>query len=164
VPAKAVIALSSSESYAFNEVVQDVAEPYVFSAEGRNVAFVKSLIPAGGPARGGAAGGGYSTVSDLHAFAVALMEGKLVSTATLETMWTDYSGFDTGFYGYGYGFEIYLHPEGRVVGHGGSAPGASARFEMNPETGYIIVVLSNYGSAAPPMAKTLSDLIARVRH
>ncbi len=65
------------------------------------------------------------------------------------------------FYGYGYGFEVYLTPGGRVIGHGGSAPGASARLEMNTQTGYIVVVLSNYGSAAPPIAKRLSDLLAQ---
>src|SRR5690606_20424827 len=112
-------------------------------------------------ARGGPAGGGYSTVADLHRFAVELMEGRIVSPATLEAMWTDYSGFDTGFYGYGYGFEVHLGPEGQVVGHGGSAPGASTRLEIDTQTGHIVVVLSNYGSAAPPVAKRISDLLAR---
>ena len=67
-------------------------------------------LRAAPPGRGTAAGGGFSTVLDLHKFAVALIEGKFVSSATLETMWTDFSGFDTGFCGYGYGFEIYQSP------------------------------------------------------
>jgi CubicO group peptidase (beta-lactamase class C family) len=153
--------MTSSESYAFKEVVANVAEPYAFAPHGEKIAFEKSLIPAGAT-RGGPAGGGYSTVADLHKFAVALLEERIVSAATLETMWTDYSGFNTGFYGYGYGFEIYLAPDGRVVGHGGSAPGASARLEINTRTGEIIVVLSNYGTAAVPLAKRLTDLLARV--
>lgn len=167
--------MTDSESYLFNEVVdgeemvEGFASPYDFVPDGLNVAFQKSpfltnpAARATAPGRGGPAGGGFSTVLDLHKFAVALLEGKLVSTETLEAMWADYSGFDTGFYGYGYGFEIYQSPEGRVVGHGGSTVGASGRFEINTRTGYIVVVLSNYGSAAPPIAKRLADLISSVR-
>jgi CubicO group peptidase (beta-lactamase class C family) len=165
--------MSSSESYVFDEVVDGdemaggFATPYDFVADGPSGGFQKSPLLTRPEMRrttprGGAAGGGFSTVLDLHKFAVALLDGSLVSPETLEAMWTDYSGFDTGFYGYGYGFEVYQTPEGRVIGHGGSAPGASASFLINTETGYIVVVLSNYGSAAPPIAKRLTDLMSGV--
>jgi CubicO group peptidase (beta-lactamase class C family) len=167
--------MTSSESYVFNDVVrgdemiEGFAAPYDFAPDGQNVAFQKSPfltrpdLRATPPARGSPAGGGYSTVADLHKFAVALIEGQFVSPATLETMWTDFSGFDTGFYGYGYGFEIYQSPAGRVIGHGGSSLGASGRLEINTRTGYILVVLSNYGTAAVPVAKRLTDLLSSVR-
>jgi CubicO group peptidase (beta-lactamase class C family) len=78
-------------------------------------------------------------------------------------MWMDYSGFTTGFYGYGYGFEVYEDSQGRTVGHGGSAPGVSAILHIRPETGYVIVVLSNYNGAAVPIAKRLSDLVSQTK-
>lgn len=167
--------MTSSESYVFDEVVRGdemaagFAAPYEFAPDGADVGFQKSPFLTrpdlrANPARGTPAGGGFSTVTDLHKFAVALLDGDLASPATLAAMWTDYSGFDTGFYGYGYGFEIYQGPAGRVVGHGGSSVGASGRLEINTDTGYIIVVLSNYGAAAVPVAKRLTDLVARTRN
>jgi CubicO group peptidase (beta-lactamase class C family) len=166
--------MTSSESYMFNDVVRGdemidgFAAPYDFAPQGESIAFQKSpfltrpdlrtTTPRGGPA-----GGGYSTVADLHKFAVALLEGKFVAPATLEAMWTDYSGFDMGFYGYGYGFEVYKSAAGRVIGHGGSSLGASARLDINTDSGYVIAVLSNYGTAAVPLTKRLTDLLAGVR-
>jgi CubicO group peptidase (beta-lactamase class C family) len=166
--------MKSSDSYLFadvvrgEEIIEGFAAPYEFAPEDQGVAFQKSPfltrpdLRAATP-RGTAAGGGYSTVTDLHRFAVALLDGTFVSPATLETMWTDYSGFDTGFYGYGYGFEVYRSSAGRVIGHGGSAPGASARLDINTRTGHIVVVLSNYGAAAVPMTKRLTDIVSSVR-
>jgi CubicO group peptidase (beta-lactamase class C family) len=167
--------MTSSESYVFHEVVRGdemidgFATPYDFAPNGQSVGFQKSPfltrpdLRGAPPGRGSPAGGGFSTASDLHRFAVALLEGKFVSPMTLETMWTDYSGFDMGFYGYGYGFEVYRGPGGRVIGHGGSSLGASARLEINTQTGYVLVVLSNYGTAAVPMTKRLTDLLSGVR-
>jgi CubicO group peptidase (beta-lactamase class C family) len=166
--------MTSSDSYVFNDVVQGddmidgFAAPYEFAPDGQRVGFQKSPfltspdLRAAPPGRGSPAGGGYSTVADLHKFAVALLDGKFVSPATLEVMWTDYSGFNTGFYGYGYGFEVYDTPGGRVIGHGGSAPGASTRLDINTRTGSVVVVLSNYGTAAVPLTKRLTDLLAAV--
>jgi CubicO group peptidase (beta-lactamase class C family) len=168
-------AMTSSESYVYDEVVRgdDIiagfAAPYDFAPDGDNVAFRKSPfltrpdLRSAPPGRGSPAGGGFSTVLDLHKFAVALIEGTFVSPETLETMWTDFSGLDTGFYGYGYGFEIYQSPAGRVIGHGGSTLGASGRLEINTRTGHVVVVLSNYGTAAVPVAKRLTDLLSGVR-
>jgi CubicO group peptidase (beta-lactamase class C family) len=49
---------------------------------------------------GGPAGGGYSTVRDLHRFANALISGNLVGPEMRQALWTDYTGV-----GDGYGFE-----------------------------------------------------------
>ena len=51
--------------------------------------------------KGGPAGGGFSTVKDLHRFALALLSGKLVSPERMrDLMWTDFKGAS-----YGYGFD-----------------------------------------------------------
>jgi hypothetical protein len=49
---------------------------------------------------------------------------------------------------------------GRIVGHGGTGPGVAGRFEMVPELGYTVVVLSNYDlSAIMPVIPRTRELI-----
>ena len=107
--------------------------------------------------KGGPAGGGFSTVGDLHRFALALQAGELVSEESLERMWTDHSGE-----GYGYGFGIQQGPNGVVVGHGGGFPGINSNLDIMLDRGYIVAVMSNYGRAASPIARALAGMIARV--
>ena len=108
--------------------------------------------------KGGPAGGGFSTVGDLHRFARALLAGKLVSVESLNTLWKDYSGEN-----YGYGFSIAEGPNGRVVGHGGGFPGINSNLDIFIDKGYIVAVLSNYDRAASPVAQKISQLLARVK-
>lgn len=80
------------------------------------------------PARGSSAGGGYSTASDLLKFANALRSKKLEIP-------DDNGGFPTEFKG---------------TGIAGGSEGVNALFITNGQTGYTIVVLSNYD---PPSAE-----------
>lgn len=98
--------------------------------------------------RGGPAGGAVSTVGDLLRFAAALRAGKLVRPATLALLTTPKP--ELGSPDYAYGFETYR--EG-VYGHGGTFPGVSASVEIYRETGYVLVVLSNYGGAVAPVLR-----------
>ncbi len=104
--------------------------------------------------KGGPAGGGFSTVGDLHRFARALQTGKLVSRETLETLWSDHSGT-----GYGYGFGIGFGPAGKIVGHGGGFPGLNANLDIFLDNGYVVAVMSNYDRAARPLAEGIQSFI-----
>lgn len=75
------------------------------------------------PGRGSSAGGGYSTTQDLLKYTIAFGNGTLVGV-TEETR----GGF----------------------GIAGGAPGLNAVLEWDPETGYVIVVMSNF---SPPSAE-----------
>lgn len=103
--------------------------------------------------RGGPAGGGYSTVGDLHRFTRALLGGKLVSLAMLDLLWTDAVGAD-----YGFGFAVTDEPQ-KVVGHSGGFPGISANLDLFLESGYVVVVLSNHGRAAHELSGALRALV-----
>jgi CubicO group peptidase (beta-lactamase class C family) len=107
--------------------------------------------------KGGPAGGGFSTVGDLHRFALALLSGALVSEESRALLWTDHVGE-----GYGYGFGIEQGPNGKVVGHGGGFPGINSNLDILLDRGYIVAVMSNYGRAASPIANRITSLIARV--
>jgi CubicO group peptidase (beta-lactamase class C family) len=108
--------------------------------------------------KGGPAGGGFSTVGDLHRFARALLTGKLVSQASLDLMWEAKSDAD-----YGYGFGTWVGPKGRVVGHSGGFTGINGELAIFVDAGYVVAVLSNYSNGASPLSGWMQQLIGRVQ-
>jgi len=108
--------------------------------------------------KGGPAGGGFSTVKDLHRFALALLGGKLVSKPMLETLWTDFKGAN-----YGYGFTVVQSPGGKAVGHAGGFPGINSQLIIYVDSGYIVAVMSNHDNGASPLANRIGRTLARVK-
>ena len=103
------------------------------------------------PWSGTAAGGGYSTVGDFFRFAEALQSGKLISKTSLAQMITP------GLGQYGFGMVISGDGATRHFGHSGGAQGQNGDLRVFPESGYVIVALSNLD---PPAASRLTDFIA----
>jgi CubicO group peptidase (beta-lactamase class C family) len=103
--------------------------------------------------RGSAAGGGYASARDLHAFSRALMDERLLTRKQLETLWQAHSRH--GPHGYGYLFSIGNTSGRRWIGHNGGAPGISAEFLHYPDDGLAIVVLANQDNAAMAMREWL---------
>ena len=112
--------------------------------------------------KGGPAGGGFSTVADLHRFALALLSGKLVSKRMLETMWADFTKAGSGN-GYGYGFTVVQSPGGKVVGHSGGFAGINSQLDIYVDSGYIVAVMSNIDNGASPLANKIGRTLARVK-
>jgi len=108
--------------------------------------------------KGGPAGGGFSTVKDLHKFALALLSGKLVSKGMLETLWTDFKGAN-----YGYGFTVIRSPGGKAVGHSGGFDGINSQLDIYVDSGYIIAAMSNHDNGASPLANRIGRILARVK-
>jgi D-alanyl-D-alanine carboxypeptidase len=108
------------------------------------------------PPRGTSAGGGYSTVRDLLAFANALLGHRLLDAAYTDTVTTGKVATPgNGKYAYGFGD----HDEGGVrwFGHGGGAPGMNGVLRIYPGSGYVVAVLANLD---PPAAEEVAALIA----
>jgi CubicO group peptidase (beta-lactamase class C family) len=105
--------------------------------------------------RGGPAGGGHSTVGDLVRFATALHTYRILSPATTELLLTPKPHSPA----YGYGFSI--DPARNIVGHGGGFSGISTNLDIFRDSGYIAVVLANYGRAGEPVVAKLRELIGR---
>jgi CubicO group peptidase (beta-lactamase class C family) len=104
------------------------------------------------PYRGTAAGGGYTTVTDLMRFADALLRGRLLDakhTALLTTGTVDALGGK-----YAYGFVEQVESGVRSFGHGGNAPGMDADLRIFPASGYVVAVLANVD---PPAAQRVSE-------
>jgi CubicO group peptidase (beta-lactamase class C family) len=103
------------------------------------------------PWRGTSAGGGYSTVRDLLRFARALESGKLISKSTLA------GATRPGREQYAYGFGVQGKGRLRSYGHGGGAPGMNGELRVFPQTGHVVVGLSNLD---PPAASRLVEFFA----
>jgi CubicO group peptidase (beta-lactamase class C family) len=97
----------------------------------------------------------YSTVGDLHRFALALLDGTLVSSTALEVMWVRHGDGD------GYGFQVHERPIGMAVGHTGGSWGASSQLTIYLEPGYVVVALSNYRTGASPLVERIEQLVER---
>lgn len=98
------------------------------------------------PARGSSAGGGYSTAEDLLRFDLAMRGGKLLGPAGVAWFYSDQS----------------ISPAPATAGSGkprggrgiaGGTSGANAVVEMDVDTGYTVVVLSNID---PPSAEKVT--------
>jgi CubicO group peptidase (beta-lactamase class C family) len=92
------------------------------------------------PARGSSAGGGYSTVDDLLKLIIALKTNKLSAPKTSEEI------------------------NGPSMAIAGGAPGISAQVETNPETDYVIIILSNYDPpTAGKVARKINSFLGRLK-
>jgi CubicO group peptidase (beta-lactamase class C family) len=146
--------MTSTDAYELDRVNPNLAVGYEkeFQEDGttrfRNNIFMHVI-------RGGPAGGGYSTVGDLVRFAEALQSGKLVSPATFELMTTPKPELKSPEYGYGFGVEP------GIVGHSGGFAGISSNLAIFKGTGYVAVVLSNYGGASQPVVEKIEALVKR---
>jgi CubicO group peptidase (beta-lactamase class C family) len=110
------------------------------------------------PYRGGPAGDGFSTVGDLHRFALALQAGRLVSPASRTYLWTDHPPHD-----YGAGFMITNSVAGKIVGHEGMFSGVSSQLEIYLDKGYVVAILGNQDWAAPGLGDAIRGLIAQAK-
>jgi CubicO group peptidase (beta-lactamase class C family) len=129
--------MTQSDVYDVNTNPHNLAIGYIFKADGTFQNNRNSMWTRGTPA-----GGGYSNLHDLHKFALALTAGKLVSADSQQKMYTDYMRRE-----YGYGFQVFNHNNYKIVGHSGGAPGVNAVTLLEPKSGYIMIILSNYDNA-----------------
>jgi D-alanyl-D-alanine carboxypeptidase len=113
------------------------------------------------PYRGSSAGGAYSTVGDLLAFANALEQHRLLDAAHTELLTTKKPL--SGAAGYAYGFMDETIAGVRCVGHNGGGAGMSGFLRICQPPGapssFVIAILSNQD---PPAAPELGDFV-RVR-
>jgi D-alanyl-D-alanine carboxypeptidase len=108
------------------------------------------------PYRGTSAGGGYSTVGDLLAFANALESHKLLDAEHTELLTTGKVDTKHGPK-YAYGFFDETSPDGeRCFGHGGGAPGMNGELRICTKSGYTIAVLANMD---PQAATSIAEFI-----
>ena len=86
---------------------------------------------------------------------LTLKSGKLVSPATFELMTTPKPEVSSPAYGYGFGVDT----QTGIVGHSGGFPGISSNLDIFKGTGYVAVVMSNYGGGSQPVVEKIRTLV-----
>jgi len=107
--------------------------------------------------KGSPAGGGFSTIEDLHKFSLALIDYSLLNEKLIEQAFSVKSKL--AYFDYGYGFTIRGTANNRIVGHGGAFPGIGSNLDIYLDQGYIAVVLSNYGRGARLVRNKIRELL-----
>lgn len=139
--------MTSTDSYALDDTVSNRAIGYTRLGAGEGVQDNRFTLPA----RGSAAGGGWSTVADLGRFVRAIREHKL-----LDPHW---SAWLTGA----------PAPEGVVrasdatpalggLGLAGGSPGVNALLDASFDPDWVVIVLAN---GDPPMAEGIGQQFSR---
>jgi len=95
-------------------------------------------------------GGIYTTPKDLYTYFKAINNHTIVTKQTQEILHKKHTEI------YGYGFFL----SDNTIGHGGVYPGFGSSFNYYPETGYYVIILSNYGSMAGSVISShINDII-----
>ena len=108
--------------------------------------------------KGTAAGGGYSTVDDLHKFAMALTGNTLLPKALTEQAYSAKPALNSP--NYGYGFAVRSNHNGRIVGHTGDFIGVASALQLYQEKGFVLVVLANQSFASEPVMAKVDSLLS----
>jgi CubicO group peptidase (beta-lactamase class C family) len=108
--------------------------------------------------KGGPAGGGFSTAPDLLKFANALLGHKLLSQHYTDIVTTGKVAAGPGLK-YGYGFFCAEVNGKRTVGHSGGFSGINSQLDIHLDTGYTIIVMSNYD---PPIAQQIVTKVNQI--
>ncbi len=94
-----------------------------------------------------AGGGIISTVEDLARFAIALDQGVLLKTETLETMYEPMTLNDGSRTTYGLGWDSQVENGRRWIAHGGGATGGSTYILRLPEKRFAVAIAANVQDA-----------------
>jgi CubicO group peptidase (beta-lactamase class C family) len=127
------------------DIIKERASGYdVIDGQIMNADFIDMSVPF-------SAGGIYSTVEDMYHWNEALAtDGKLLSSASLKEMFTEYPEATHEGQHYGYGVVISRLKFGRLLYyHGGGVEGFSSSIQRYPNDRVCIVILSNLASYKP---------------
>ncbi|MFC0106593.1 serine hydrolase domain-containing protein [Kibdelosporangium aridum] len=138
---------------------KDIAHPYWTQPSGGRVDGTASPYF---PYTNGPAGGVYSTVSDLLAFARSY--GKVLRRPFVDLITSGKVALppaslpaQTNFYAYGHVDAIVA--DQRVFGHSGSGPGMANRLDVFPSADWVSIVLSNYDTSVDPIVAAAREAI-----
>ena len=123
----------SSGSFEMDQPVPNLAIGYTANAK-NDTGWVNNLYTHA--LKGGPAGGGFSTVEDLHRFVQALVNFKLLGKKFTEELYFPRPNLHSPEYGDG--FSLYGTPDNRIVGHNGGFLGISSNLDI-----YYGITLSN---------------------
>lgn len=148
--------MNDTDFYELDTEPQNLATGFMDGPNGTRLSNIFDLDLKGSPA-----GMAYSTGGDMVRFHLALIQHKLLRGETLERLWTgvvEEPGSDTQ---YAYGASVKLYNGTRIVSHGGGWKGVTNHFDMYPDSGYTVVILSNYDDDPTAIAYKLREWLTQ---
>jgi len=145
----------NSGSFALDSVTENIASGYLKRMHSDS--WVDSIYTRA--IKGSPAGGGFSTIEDLHQFSLALTNYKLLSQKLTLDAYSEKTQYNSAFW-YGYGFSISGKPDNRIIGHGGAYLGVDARLDIHLDSGFTVVILANQSDVVAPVRRKINELLA----
>lgn len=153
--------MTRSGYHRFDDVVENRATGYLAPAEAGGAGWRTNVSLQG--LRGTPAGGAWSSVDELLAFASALAGNRLLGKGTVDELLKPQVKAPFGGH-YGLGFEVDRAPGGGAVfGHAGGFPGVGAFLRVYARSGFTLVVLSNGSHGTGDIVGAWEALLPRVR-
>ena len=153
----------NSGYYGKAESVDNLATGYITGAGGMMPPIEPKPAPRPNtetlPARGSAAGGGYSTIEDMFSYVTALKNDSLIKNTFQEIILEATSSVPGGT-DYGFGMGVFRTNGFAPVGHNGGAPGINAHYETFLDNGYTIIVLANVDNGVNAVLQNIRSRIA----
>jgi len=137
--------MTRSGNFDLDGVTPDMAMGYAYAPPLQSMQSNWSMVNM----KGNAAGGGYSSIGDLHKFAKALTRYQLLPAGLTESAYRAKPELNAP--NYGYGFSVRRGPNGVVVGHGGDFIGVSSGLRIYRDQGLTLIVLANQNFASEPV-------------
>ncbi len=113
------------------------------------------------PIKGLPYGLGYSTVGDLLKFDTALRNHSILSAQSTKELWEGKVQEGDQRTQYGYGFDIADFNGTRYVGHSGGWAGITDQMDMYLDSGYTVVILTNYDDSPRGIAFKLREWLTQ---
>jgi CubicO group peptidase (beta-lactamase class C family) len=145
--------MPNTDCYELDKVNPNPAVGYEKHYDETGIAFRNNIFEH--VLRGGPQGGGYSTVENLLAFAVALRSGKLVGAEYVKLLLSAKPEPHSPRYGYGFAID----EAEKIAGHGGGFIGINSNLDMFLDSGWTAVVMSNYGRGAMLPQQAMRELV-----
>lgn len=150
--------MTRSDSYELDTEPANLATGYMDAPGGERRSNVFML-----PVKGVPSGLGYATALDLVRFQQALTSKVLLDSASLAQVWTGVKPYSDPNSEYGFGFIVSRYNGTRIIGHGGGWVGITNKFDMYPDLGYTVVILSNIDSNPNAIAFRLREWLTAGR-
>lgn len=150
------VAMRDTDFYELDTEPRNLATGFMDGPGGTRLSNIFDLDMKGSPA-----GGAYSTGPDMARFHAALTGHRLLRGDTLGRLWagvTDEPGRGSR---YAYGASVTRYNDTRIVSHGGGWKGVTNHFDMYPDLGYTVVILSNYDSDPSAIANKLREWLTQ---
>jgi len=150
--------MTASDSYELDTDPPNVATGYM---DARNAERRSNIFML--PIKGLPFGLGYATALDLVRFQGALTRHVLLDSASLARVWTGVQPYTEPSSQYGFGFIVTPYNGTRIIGHGGGWVGITNKFDMYPDLGYTVVILTNIDSDPNELAFRLREWLTAGR-